>query len=475
MSSYLFYDIETTGLNKAYDQVLQFAAIRTDLQLKEIENYNICISLRPDVIHSPKAIITNRISVAEFSSGLCEYEGIQQIHTLMNTPETISIGYNTLGFDDEFLRFSFHRNLLPPYTHQYNNSCYRMDLLPITILFWLYKRDILNWPEASGKPSLKLENIGAANDLIKGRAHDAMVDVAATVELARIFFTAKEIWQYAQGYFNKETDAQRIEEIPVSFQSAAGAHRKALLVSSEYGPNQLYQVPVISIGTSIPYSNQTLWMRVDLPNLKETVIESVEETTWIIRKKHGEPGVLLPPLERYWNKLDPDRRSLVEENIHWLQSNPETFQQIIQYYREFRYPYIPDLDADAALYQIGFFTRGDNKLCHRFQQAALEEKIALANQFASADAGALASRILWRNYHDQLLSTFARQMKDYLLKVNPSKQEDALIDYKGERRTTPRGALAEIDQLLQSPDLDSSQHQLLEELAIYLRSRFPKS
>jgi exodeoxyribonuclease-1 len=473
MNTYLFYDIETTGLNKAFDQVLQFAAIRTDLQLKQVENYNICIKLRPDVIPSPRAIMTNRISVTEFSSGLCEYEGIQQIHTLMNTAGTVSIGYNTLGFDDEFLRFSFHRNLLPPYTHQYYNGCYRMDLLPITILFWLYKRDILNWPEASGKPSLKLENIGAANELIKGQAHDAIVDVGATVELAHIFFAAKEMWQYAQGYFNKETDAQRIEEIPVSFQSAAGAHRKALLVNSEYGPKQLYQVPVISIGTSIPYSNQTLWMRVDLPNLKETVLGSVEETTWVIRKKYGEPGVLLPPLERYWNKLDPDRRTLVEENIDWLQSNPETFQQIIRYYREFRYPYIPNLDADAALYQIGFFTRSDDRLCRRFQQAALEEKVALVNQFAGDDAGTLANRILWRNFHEQLAETFSRQMKDYLRQVNPSKQEDALIDYKGEHRTTPRGALAEIDQLRKSPDLDASQHQLLEELEMYLRRRFP--
>jgi len=32
-SSYLFYDIETTGLNKAFDQVLSFAAIRYDQQL----------------------------------------------------------------------------------------------------------------------------------------------------------------------------------------------------------------------------------------------------------------------------------------------------------------------------------------------------------------------------------------------------------------------------------------------------------
>ena len=42
--TYLFYDIETTGLNKAFDQVLQFAAIRTDRQLNEIERYTLLIN-----------------------------------------------------------------------------------------------------------------------------------------------------------------------------------------------------------------------------------------------------------------------------------------------------------------------------------------------------------------------------------------------------------------------------------------------
>ncbi|MCK5420273.1 MAG: exodeoxyribonuclease I, partial [Desulfobacterales bacterium] len=55
--TYLFYDIETTGLNKAFDQVLQFAAFRTDRQLNEIDRYTIKVQLRPDVIPSPGAII----------------------------------------------------------------------------------------------------------------------------------------------------------------------------------------------------------------------------------------------------------------------------------------------------------------------------------------------------------------------------------------------------------------------------------
>jgi exodeoxyribonuclease-1 len=60
MQTYLFYDIETTGLNKAFDQVLQFAAIRTDLNLQEIERYELNIKLNPDTIPAPRAIITSR-------------------------------------------------------------------------------------------------------------------------------------------------------------------------------------------------------------------------------------------------------------------------------------------------------------------------------------------------------------------------------------------------------------------------------
>ncbi|RPJ17923.1 MAG: hypothetical protein EHM37_00025, partial [Deltaproteobacteria bacterium] len=37
--TYLLYDIETTGLNRAFDQVLEFAAIRTDGDLNELDRF----------------------------------------------------------------------------------------------------------------------------------------------------------------------------------------------------------------------------------------------------------------------------------------------------------------------------------------------------------------------------------------------------------------------------------------------------
>ena len=473
--TYLFYDIETTGLNKAFDQVLQFAAIRTDRQLSEIERYRLTVKLRPDVIPSPGAMITNRLSTADLASGLCEFEAIRQIHEWMNQRETISLGYNSLGFDDEFLRFSFHRNLLPPYTHQFQNGCRRMDLLPIAVMFWLYKREVITWPRIQSKPSLKLEHIREANQLASGPAHDATVDVAATVELARRFFKSRKMWNYLMGYFEKETDVHRIADIPAAFQSALGEHRQGLMVSSEYGPRQMYQIPVLSIGKSIPYSNQTLWLRLDLPELRETKNDSVAESTWIVRKRYGEPGILLPPNARYLKFLGDDRKAIVAENLNWLQSNPSKFQQIVDYHREYTYPFIPNLDPEAALYQIGFFSRSDEKLFKEFQIAPPDEKEAIAKRLKSQDARTLAVRLLCRNFPQQISPELAGEFETYLRRINPAREEDAIIDYKEAPRMTPASALAEIAHLRKSGKLDNQQKTVLNDLQNYIKRNFPRN
>jgi Exonuclease I len=163
--TYLFYDIETSGLNKCFDQVLQFAAIRTDLNLQELGRYEFFIKLNPDVIPTPTAVLVHQLTLDQMQSGLVEYEAIKAIHRLFNTPGTISVGYNSLGFDDEFLRFSFYRNLLTPYTHQYANDCGRLDIYPLVVMYYLFKPEVVAWPTINGAISLKLEHLNAQNKL----------------------------------------------------------------------------------------------------------------------------------------------------------------------------------------------------------------------------------------------------------------------------------------------------------------------
>jgi len=334
MNTYLFYDLETTGLNKCFDQVLQFAAIRTDMDFNEVERYSTYIQLRPDVIYSPSAMITNRISIFESMTGLCEYEAVKEIHRHFNHSGTISLGYNSLKFDDEFLRFSFHRNLLPPYTHQFLDGCYRMDILPIAACYLLFKKDILKWPEIDGAPTLKLEHLSEANRLATGVAHNALVDVEATVELARRLAEEGEMWNYLRGYFDKKVDKKRLADLPPFFDNDEGAESWGLMIGTKYGPKLRYQIPVLFIGDSIPYSNQSLWLRLDLPELRETTPETIAEKAWVVRKKYGEADFILPPNNRFLVNLDSERMATVDENRKWLQENRDIFRQIADYYRK---------------------------------------------------------------------------------------------------------------------------------------------
>jgi exodeoxyribonuclease-1 len=65
--SYVFYDCETTGVNRSFDQILQFAAVRTDDQLREIDSIEVRSRLLQHIVPSVKAIRANRINVHQLT------------------------------------------------------------------------------------------------------------------------------------------------------------------------------------------------------------------------------------------------------------------------------------------------------------------------------------------------------------------------------------------------------------------------
>ena len=80
---YVFYDTETTGTEKAFDQILQFAAIKTDDDLNELERFNIRCRLLPHTIPSPGALRVNRVTPAMLTDPALpsHYEAIVQIRS----------------------------------------------------------------------------------------------------------------------------------------------------------------------------------------------------------------------------------------------------------------------------------------------------------------------------------------------------------------------------------------------------------
>ena len=455
MQTYLFYDLETTGLNKCFDQVMQFAAIRTDLELNELERHEIFVKINPDVIPSPEALITHRISLAQANAGAAEVEAISEIHQLLNRPGTISVGYNTLTFDDEFLRFSFYRNLLAPYTHQYANQCGRMDLYPIAILYYLYCPEALTWPKKNGKISMKLENLSAENQLAVGQAHNAIVDVEATIALAKKLKAHDEMWRYATGYFDKQTDTKRLLKLP----------GEAIAVLGKLGARYDFQAPVLSLGQHQHYKNQSLWLRLDFNDFSEVKENLLTEESYVMRKRAGEAPLLLPPEPRFLAKIDDKRLALADKNKEWLANNPNKLEQLKTYYREFKYPDIPNIDLDAALYQRNFPSKFDENQLKKFHQLDLDDKLAMAKQIADELYQEQAIRLIARNYPNLLDEQSQQQYNHYLAQIN---SEGAIVDYKGEPHLTTQKAAERIRELM-TTDLDEQQMGLLEELARYLK------
>ena len=451
--TYLFYDIETTGLNKCFDQVLQFACIRTDHELNELSRDEIHIKLNPDVIPSPAAVITHRIGVNEWTKGLSEYDGIKKIHALLNTPNTISVGYNTLGFDDEFLRFSFYKNLLSPYTHQYANQCGRMDMYPITLLYYLFKRDHLQWPNNNGITNLKLENLNACNQFFKGQAHNAMVDVEVTLALARKLFSDQKMWEFVIDYFHKKTDEERIAGNTLGF-----------MVNGKIGSASQFIAPVMHLGQHLHYKNQSLWLRLDEPNLSDGSARAskreeptkISDYTRVFKKRLGEPPIFLPMKERYLNLLSDERKNNFVKNKTWLENNVDTLKSITNYYQHEKYPDVPERDIDAALYTIGFSTPAEEKWFQQFHTAKPEEKEAIAMRIPNATRREQAIRIIGRHFPEYLSEENKKYFATYL--------QSHPIDFRSEKKLTRENALIKIEDLLKNKVLDDEQRKLLMEL-----------
>ena len=466
--TYLFYDIETTGRNRCFDQVLQFAAIRTDLALNEQQRYQFQIKLNCDVTPDPEAILIHRIPIETMQQGATEVEAIKEIHALLNAPGTISGGYNTLGFDDEVLRFSFHRNLLPPYTHQWANQCGRFDLYPMTQLYYLYHHGCLTWPtKPDGKISLKLEDLNRANQLATGTAHEAMADVEATLSLARLFFLERKTWDYTIGFFNKELELKRRETLNTFLETSYGRYPLALLVGCA-GSTDFFQYPALNLGQHLHYKNQTLWLRLDKPELLTATLDTIPKTTWVARIKPAE-HFLLPLSDRFKQHLTKERLNTTQTNLDCLSQQPALFQAIQHYYRTYKYPEIPHLDVDADLYVNGFLSRNEEISCAKFHTASLPEKEKICAHFQNPRLKEIATRILGRHYTTALTPSLAKAFHAYLSRTNSQTPEDALIDWQGKQRLTPTAALSLLDTM--RADRSPADIALLDGLAAYLHQQ----
>lgn len=214
-ASFFFYDLETSGFDPRRTRIMQFAGQRTDLNLKPIgEPVNLLIKLTPDVLPDPDAIMVTGITPQKtIAEGVTEAEFLEVFYKKVSQPDTIFAGFNNVRFDDEFMRYLNWRNFYDAYEWQWARGASRWDLLDAVRMTRALRPDGIEWPFApDGKPTNRLEILAKINKLDHANAHDALSDVLATIDLARLVKQKQpELFDYLLGVRDKKKVAELVE------------------------------------------------------------------------------------------------------------------------------------------------------------------------------------------------------------------------------------------------------------------------
>lgn len=212
--TFLWYDLETFGRDCRTSRISQFAGIRTDMALNPVAE-PLSFYCRPsdDFLPEPEAALITGIT-PQFASqhGLCEAEFMDRVHEQLSEPGTCALGYNSIRFDDEFIRFSLYRNFYDAYEREYAGGNSRWDLLDVMRMMYAVCPDALQWPlRDDGQPSFKLEHLAKANGCFEGEAHEALSDVRSLINIARkVRAAAPKLWQHCLDLRDKSKVAGKL-------------------------------------------------------------------------------------------------------------------------------------------------------------------------------------------------------------------------------------------------------------------------
>ena len=233
--SFLWHDYETFGVVPRRDRPAQFAGVRTDADLNEIDApVTLYCQPAPDSLPDPESCLLTGITPQVCAErGVPEHAFAAAIEAQLARPGTVGVGYNSIRFDDEVTRFLFWRNLIDPYAREWQNQCGRWDLLDVVRCAYALRPDGIQWPKHDdGRPSFKLEHLTAANGLAHEAAHDALSDVRATIALARLVKDRQpKLWDFCLKLRKKDAV---IDEMA----NAQKAGQPFLHVSGMYPPDR---------------------------------------------------------------------------------------------------------------------------------------------------------------------------------------------------------------------------------------------
>ncbi|MEG2805509.1 exodeoxyribonuclease I [Stenotrophomonas sp.] len=422
--SFLFYDLETFGQDPRRTRIAQFAAIRTDAALNIIDTpVSFYVKPADDLLPSPVAtLITGITPQHALQAGVSEAEAFSRIHDLMARPGTCALGYNTLRFDDEFVRHGLFRNFYDPYEREWRNGNSRWDLLDMMRLLHALRPDGVAWPQREdGATSFKLEHLATANDVRQGDAHEALSDVHATIGLARLFQQAQpRLWDYALKLRDKRFVGNLLD---------VDAMQPVLHISMRYPAQRMCAAPVLPLARHPYINNRVIVFDLDgdVDALMALPAEAIAARLYTRAADLAEGEQRVPLKEVHLNKvpalvawnhlraadharlgIDP---GMVEAKAARLRAlGPALAEKVRQVFGGERT--LPPSDVDGALYD-GFLADGDKALMTRIRTSPPAELAGFAERLRDPRMPELLFRYRARNYPQTLDAAERERWNDY--------------------------------------------------------------
>ncbi|MDE1325430.1 exodeoxyribonuclease I [Vibrio aestuarianus] len=407
--TFFFFDYETWGVSPAKDRPSQFAGVRTDMDFNIIGEPLVVYCQPPaDYLPSPEAaLITGITPQKAMSHGISEPEFIAKIHAELSTPNTTSLGYNSIRFDDEVTRYTCYRNFIDPYAWSWQKGNSRWDLLDVMRACHALRPEGINWPEnEDGFTSFKLEHLSVANGIEHANAHDAMADVIATIELAKKVKAAQpKLFDY---FFNMR-HKRKLNDLVDIVNMTPLMH-----VSGMLGRECQYTSWIVPIAWHP--TNQNAVIVVDLAKNPQPLIDlNVEELQQRLYTKRDDlaPDELPVPIKLvHLNKcpiLAPAKtltaenaekigidRTVCLQNLAVIKQHPEIREKLVGLYSiEREYP--ANDDVDSQLYD-GFFSPSDKAAMDIIRETDPVNLSALEISFSDKRIEPLLFRYRARNY-----------------------------------------------------------------------------
>jgi exodeoxyribonuclease I len=290
--SFYFFDLETTGFSPRDDRIMQFAGQRTDMDLNPVgQPDNILVKITPDVLPQPDAVLVHGITPQQtLIDGITEAEFVKYLTSQVCTADTIMVGYNNLRFDNEFIRFTLWRNFTDAYEWCWKEGCSTWDLLDVARMTRALRPDGIIWPFApDGKPSNRLEYLTAVNKLEHANAHDALSDVLAAIDVAKLIKNKQpKLFDYLLKHRSKKMIAPLV-----------GAGQPLVYTSGRY-PGEFEKTSIAVMAAQKPDKSGALMydLRIDPDEFKDLPVAELARR-W---KARGDDAPYFPVKELKYNR-----------------------------------------------------------------------------------------------------------------------------------------------------------------------------